>query len=373
MTDNINIQNISAKTVGMLNGRGFIGRYVITPLSPIEKLEGGEWCEGTHYTICPFASTKNEFLEKALSVIARETPADIFSAMQNVKQEDFYIPMVVVDDHLICLSGEIPAISYDFFDNGTCRSQTVASILQTAKDFDTEKDFDPKTPNHIDRTKVEFLSIWLSLADVAYVANIVNARFDAQEEHQVILVPIHYLTFDYNGHHYTAMSYGDKALSNLTCKNLPIDDVVNGRRLLLQKPWISMTLLLVWLLGVVIATCITYGKLWMTVNWFFLFRLVVFTIPAMLIYALAWVMMRGFGKVFRHTILYIEMLVARQWQRMVIRKNFAKKQADLANRFSGINVQFPNVNDIPIDTSPIKLQYEILLDKLSLTKFLKQT
>ena len=365
MTENINIQNTSAKTVGMLNGRGFIGRYVITPLSPIEKLEKDLWCEGTRYTYCPFASTKSEFLEAALSMIAKETPSDIFSAMQNVKQEKFYVPMVVVDDHLICLSGEIPAISYDFFDNGTCRSQTVASILNTAKDFN---------PDDIkDRTEVEFLSIWLSLADVAYVANIVNARFDTQEEHQVILVPIHHLTFDYNGHHYTAMSYGDKALSNLTCKNLPIDDVVNGRRLLLQKPWISMTLLLVWLLGVVIATCITYGKLWMTVNWFFLFRLVVFAIPAILIYALAWVMMRGFGNVFRYTILYIEVLVARQWQRMVIRKNFAKKQADLASRFSGINVQFPNVSDIPIDTSPIKLQYEIMLDKLSLNKFLKQT
>ena len=356
MTEENTITRTDAQNMGMGSGhQGFVGRYKITPRG-IEDLHGDRWCEGTQYTIHPFRSTSEQFFTHCLDMLIDRAPADIFHQLQNVERKAFYVPMAKAGKWLVCLHSQLPELSYEFLHQGTCSQDDVTQLFGQAEVFD---------PATVNPQQTEFLSIWLSLADVSYVASMAGQKYDMASNPQVVFVPVHYLSFDYQGKHYVIMCYGDESMSQLTYRELPADDVLTGQKLLYNRPWISISILFALLLIVVMVVIVVCTKLWSTLSWFVLYKLVVFAIPIFIVYCIAWFVLRLIGVILSYTMLFAERFCSKLWQRHVIRKNLETKRQALAERFGGHSVTFPEVNSYQIDTTEIETRFQEMLDRFS--------
>jgi len=352
------LTRIEAQSLGRGSGhRGFVGRYKITPLG-IEDLHTDRWCEGTRYTIWKFSSTSEQFFTRCLNMLIAKAPADIFRKMENLERKAYYVPMIKAGDILICLHNQLPSLSYRFLKQGTCIKSEAESI------FGKDEPFDASTVN-INRE--EFLSIWLSLTDVRYVANSVNRKISAKGIPEVVFMPIHYLSFDYDGEHYCIMSYGDKSLSRMTYEVLPSDDILSGERLIWHRPWVSIAIMLCFLMVIVAVSFTMIGKVWFYFDSLFS-RAVCTAIPAIAIYAVAWYVLRILGWILRHTMLGIECFLAVVWQRHAIKQNFAQKKVDMEHRMWNFPVTYPAAKSYDIDTTVMSDCFDSTLDRLSAMK-----
>lgn len=354
---------VSAETQNLGMGsshQGFVGRYKITSKG-IEDLRTDRWCEGTQYTIHPFKSTSEQFFAKCLDCLISSAPADIFHQMQHIKCKAFYVPMVKAGNRLVCLHSQVPELSYDFFNQGTCLDNDIISLFGKAEIFN---------PNTIQVNKTEFLSIWLSLADVSYVANQMGQKFDMECNPQVVFVPIHYLSFNYQKKNYVIICYGDEVMSQFTYRELPTDDVLTGRELLYNKPWISISILFLLLLIVVSAVIVLCSKLWTTLSCFVLFKLVIFGVPIFIIYWIAWKIIRIFGAILNYTMLYVEQFCSKLWQRHAIKRNLDIKRQAFAEHFRSFNITFPEITSFQIDTTEIKTNFNLILNRISAIRLL---
>ncbi len=351
----LGLQNASS---GITDEIGFVGHYEITNQGIID-LGKDLWKEGTQYSFYPLETESEQFLTFVFNKLVLCTPKDFFSLVTNLACRIMYVPMAVVDTKLVCLNGRMPELSYGFFQNGTIDQSVVSRSLGQPIAFDLKK---------IDYRRIDCLSMTLAVKDIWYVANSLGIN-SKNENIQVVLLPIHYMTFDYIGEHYVAMSLGDSQMTGFWSNQpFPQDDILRSKKILYNYPWITMCLMFSWILAVVVTVIVVCVKLWSSLNMFVLYKLVIFSIPIFLIYVIAWYVMLAMAWLLGHSLLFGEMALSRWLQRRAIWRNMNQKKGDIKQRFSKYDVSFPNVEEIFIDVSNVKDCFIRLIERLKSIK-----
>ena len=320
---------------------GFLGRYKITP-QQIKEYSTDQWKENTDYHICPFQTSKNQFYTFVLNQLISCAPKNIFSSITNFQYQSMYVPMAVAGNKLICLDNQIPELTYGFLKDGTIDFSDIRQLFGQPLPFD---------PTMVDTKNTRFLSMLLTVKDVWYVANAAGTLLST-DCIEVILVPVHYASFDYESKHYVLLSLGDSQMSHFYANHpLPQDKVLTGEHLLYGVPWITNLIVFALVLLLVISVCVICCKLWNLWPIFVLYKLVLFGIPIFLIYAVSFGIFLVAERILKFVFLGGEKWLAQWLQRRAISRNFDVKRAELLARFGNYPVTFPNVNDIDIDLS----------------------
>lgn len=319
---------------------GFLGRYKITD-KEIEEYRTDQWKEGTNYSIYPFQTNEKQFCTFVLNQLILCAPQNIFSAITKFHYQSMYLPMALTENKLICLDNQIPELTYGFLKDATIDYSCIRKLLGQSVPFE---------PALVDK-KTLFLSMLLTVKDVWYVANATGVKLST-DNMEVILIPIHYVSFDYEGKHFILFALGDSEMSSFYSNHpLPQDKVLMGERLLYRFPWLTNLILFAFILTLVISVCLICYKLWNLWSIFVLYKLVIFGIPIFIIYIIAFGGFIVLGRILNFIFLNGEKHIAKWLQRRAISHNFNIKRVELSNYFSGYSVRFPDVNDIDIDLS----------------------
>lgn len=359
---NNNYQQLKTQSLGSEGINGFIGKYNITPTS-ITKFNEDQWCKGTVYDFAHFESSREDFYTKSLNVLMQVAPGDIFTKMKNVKNEGCYVPMLVTESgQLICLHSQNPQLSYNFFEEGYCNRKQIDEIFSNLEEFD---------PHKIDAKSFHFLSIWLSLNDAAYVANIFGGKIDLSATPKVLLIPIHTLKFEYDGFEYSFMSYGDKLMSNFIYNSLPIDEYFCNEKQVYNYPYITVSLITLFFIGIVGCTMFTCYKLWNVWEMFFLYKLVIFCIPIALVYLLALVALSMLRTLLRFTTAKLERVTSLLIQQKYINNNISQKLKYLKMHMGEYTIDRPSIKYKYSQTKEIENRANAFLNGLSLAEVKK--
>lgn len=320
---------------------GFLGRYKITS-KQITTYSTDQWKENTDYKVYPFQTNETQFCTSVFNQLISCAPKNIFSSITNFHYQSMYLPMAVAENKLICLDNQIPELTYGFLKDGTIDFSDIRQQFGQPLPFD---------PTMVDTKNTRFLSMMLTVKDVWYVANAAGASLST-ECIEVLLVPVHHVSFDYEGKHYVVLSLGDLQMSHFYSNHpLPQDKVLTGEHLLYGVPWITYLIIFSLILLLVISVCIICYKLWNLWSIFVLVKLVIFGIPIFLIYAIAFGIFLVIEKILKFVFFNGEKWLARWLQRRAVSRNFDEKKAELLSRFGHYPVTFPDVNDIDIDLS----------------------
>lgn len=341
-----NYSKVEGVNLGLSGKEGFLGRWQITKTEFVD-FNRDLWCEGTDYRIVHFESDSNAFIGRCMDEIVRTCDADFIRNMKNIMHRQLYVPMIDINGEMICLHSQMSELSFDFLNSGVISNPEFKS--------------EPFDPTKAYRDKYEYLSIWLSLSDVVYCADQIGEKFDARFAPTVVLMPIHYLSFDYKGNHYMMMSWGDKNLSNFTMSPLPEDEHLTLGTPVYSKPLITL-LSMALVIALVCGLCAYYViKLWNSLDIFVLYRLVVLAIPVLLIYLVTWYLIIGLSMIFGKQLFKVEKKVAMRKQREYVESNIQSKISDIHSMFPTVVIpDYSNFevkyNDSEIETAINKLQ-----------------
>lgn len=359
----------------MSNNTEYLGRYTWTPYG-ITDLGEDKWERGTQYRIVPFKSTKEQFVAKCVRTLFSNTPKDIFLSMTGEKAKDYYVPMMVYGNKLICLHSQIPELSYEFLKDGTCDMKNISP----SEYFD---------PNKIDASKYHFLGIWLSLHDANYIAQYHNLSKVCGSP-TVIFMPIHTFEFDYQNKHYKFISYGDEGMNNFyTNHPIPNDNFVNGKKLIINRAWLSITAMCIMLAAVIFLTfdaCLEIWEAYLSFDYLVppsvqhlgarhpelyklinlsiisLIKIIILCVFSLIIYYIAWILIKIAGYIFKWTLLHIDIMLVRLVQMLYIRHNYNKKLSSLNPGYQKYVDSHINIKSI--DTTAIKKHFELFLKSI---------
>lgn len=346
-----NISKNTGKSFGSIGTQGFIGHWRISSFG-VEDFGRDLWCEGTTYSIFPFQCTESDFKSKCMTTIASTCDVDFVKNMKSIRVKRFYVPTVRLGKTIVCLHNQIPEISNEFFHNGigSCPASTPEL-------FDFHKYSQPGN--------IQFLSIWLSIADIKYHTYSEGIAFDTTQAPEVVFVPVNYMSFECEGMAYYMMSMGDNAMSNFICTPLPQDPVLSSSKLVYPKPFLTMTVLS----GITIALfciCLSYAwKIWNLLDWVPLYKLIVLSIPIFILYLITWKILIGIAKVGKNLFLPTEKFLCAVAQRKRIRKDYESKVSYIRHKSPSVKVEIPYVDKIVIDTSMFSAIYESFLTRLT--------
>lgn len=339
---------------------GFLGRYLIEG-SSVKELEKDFWADNTKYQIYPMSGNQKQFEDYCFSRLAAIAPANIFR-MLSITVKTFYVPMVLGDDTLLCLYNNDDTLSYSLLSNGAISRSEVSAALGEAVPF---------TPGaqEIEYAKVEFLSMMLTLKGASYIAKVNDVSFDLfnAPDHTVYFVPVHSMSFKYDGEQYTLMSLADVGFTGFTSNiPLPEDTLLTKKETKYKIPWISVALLIIVTLGITVLTVAAVVWVLTHLKIDIFLKIVLLGLPVYLLYALSTKIINFMSDLLQHIIMPLDRLVAEAVQKRAIQENFRQKRSDLSRKFSGKRVVFPEVSEIAqIDRDRFAAKYHDLMNMIN--------
>lgn len=323
---------------------GFLGRWQI---SKHEFKDFGKdlWQKGTDYRIVRFATNKDDFLRRCLKELCRRCPASFVSGMKNVEVRQLYVPMVEVGNRLISLHSKIPELSFDFFTGGVILNPGLESQC-----------FDPDASN-CGRDEYEYLAIWLSPTDVLYETFHHGIDIQKDSSPRVVIMPVNYLSFDSGRRHYTMMSWGDKDFKDFTTTDLPEDEHLTQGKLVYSFPVFTIGIIFICMCVVCVGCFFCIYKMWNLLDWEPQNRILVFSIPALIIYVIAWFVFMGMGGLLSKLFFWGESLLAKRKQKSYV-------EADRRQKSDFIQSRFPASALSDSDFVKMKFDEEDLLSKV---------
>lgn len=337
--DNFKYEKTEGLSLGLSGKDGFIGRWQITEKEFVE-FKKDLWHEGTEYEIVPFASNSDDFTARCLNEIIITCESDFISGMRNLKQRRLYVPMIEVNGKLICLHSQMPELTYDFLNDGV-----ITNPMFATREF---------TPVETESKKYDYLSIWLSLNDVIYCSYQIGEEFDISASAKVVLMPVHYLSFDNNGKHYVMMSWGDNRLSNFRTTELPVDEHLTAGKPVFSKPLITLTSMTIVLTAICGLCAYHVLKLWNSLDYFVLYKLIILAIPLLLIYLVTWYAIIGVSRLFGNLLLKLDKAYSLRKQRKYVMDNIQSKLSDVKKLFHNISMPDYSGFEVKYDETEIK-------------------
>lgn len=326
---------IKGESLGIGGKNGFIGHWQITE-NEIKDFGKDLWCEGTDYSIAPFASTEEEFMGRCLDRISSICSVDFVKNIKRLHIRKLYVPMVKAGDKCVCLHSQDPWLSYQFFKAG------VSNL--------PEMPMEPFDINKVQRGQYEFLSIWLSLSDLEYHAKSSGLNFDSSSL-KVLLLPVYHLAFTSNGEEYNMMSWGDATLTNLTHSVLPEDYKFTGKELVYPYPFFTIMSMLS-IFCALVCTGIYFSVLiWSLLDCFFFYKILALCIPIFIVNCITWLLIKGMVRFCSHILFTVELKASKRFQRKYILKNLSETKTVIQNRFRAARTQKLSADDFYYDNS----------------------
>lgn len=349
----LNLQNI------VQNSQRFAGRYQIDG-AHVSELRKDFWADNTVYQIYSPKSDSRKFEEHCFSKLAAIAPADIFmSPFTSVKT--YYVPMLLAEGKFICLYDNDDTLSYSLMDNGIMPASQVEQALGKAAPFA------PGT--YPDFSKVEFLSMMLTLKGASYIARVNDVRYNFSHDsgHAVYFVPIHSMSFRYNGKEYTLMSLADEKFTGFASNiPLPEDPILAQKEAICKMPWITIVLMSVFTLGISSSTIALVLFVLKNLKIDIFFRLILLALPIYIIYAVSLATINVIGKILGQAALELDIYIAEKAQKKAIEKNFENKRHDLIRRPGGKCVAFPDTSKLAKFThSMLRSKFDDLMQFLN--------
>lgn len=349
--DNQKVSVVTSLSENINGSEGFIGRWQFAKYE-IKDFGRDLWCEGTKYYVMKFQSSSDKFLNKCMEKVLITCDVNFVKKIKKVEVKSYYVPIYNTGKCFVCLHNQMPDLSYNFFKNGIC--DCVPPIPLEVFDI---KDFS-------NRSSIQFLSIGLSIADVNYFAHSSGYNFKEKMDPEVYFLPVHYLTFECDGKKYFMMSWGDEDMNNFMNTPLPHDEVLHGRKLIYSLPLISMTVISTVMI-VVLYFCYTYAmRVWHLLDWDALYKLIVLSIPILLVYLVTWGILLIVAATGKTILLSLEKLLSRKVQKDRIEKDFNKKKEILKRIFPSLQLKNPNSELFRPDLSLLDNTYDSFIGRL---------